>query len=158
MLNFAYIHSKRRKLDMFILFQRYQSVYRNKVNSPPIRQFPSVSIFGHLTCHVTIIRREDTRKPEDLLLGKSSFFSRSPSERYCQFFICSAHIFDPGLKPLECMPKLQPINHFLQVNPLVPGLKLLEQHFFYFNLLPHKRCFLTSRPTHAVVIKNLKIE
>ena len=25
------------------------------------------------------------------------------------------------------MPKLWPINHFLQVNPLVPGLKLLEK-------------------------------
>ena len=45
-LNFAYIHSKRRKLGMFILFQKYQFVYRNKLNSPPIRQFPSFSIFG----------------------------------------------------------------------------------------------------------------
>ena len=40
-LNFAYIHSKRRKLGMFVIFQKYQFVYRNKVNSPPIRQFPS---------------------------------------------------------------------------------------------------------------------
>ena len=52
-LNFAYIHSKRRKLGMFILCQKYQFVYRNKVNWPPIRQFPSFSIFGH----VTIIKR-----------------------------------------------------------------------------------------------------
>ena len=35
-LNFAYIHSKRRKLGMFILFQKCQFVYPNKVNSPPI--------------------------------------------------------------------------------------------------------------------------
>ena len=40
-LNFAYIHSKRRKLGMFVLFQKYQFVYPDKVNSPPIRQFPS---------------------------------------------------------------------------------------------------------------------
>ena len=40
-LNFAYIHSKGRKLGMFVIFQKYQFVYRNKVNSPPIRQFPS---------------------------------------------------------------------------------------------------------------------
>ena len=32
-LNFAYIHSKRRKLGMFIFFQKYQFVYRNKINS-----------------------------------------------------------------------------------------------------------------------------
>ena len=37
------IHSKRRKLGMFILFQKYQFVYRNKLNSSPIRQFPSFS-------------------------------------------------------------------------------------------------------------------
>ena len=29
-LNFAFIHSKRRKLGMFTLFQKYQFVYRNK--------------------------------------------------------------------------------------------------------------------------------
>ena len=34
LLNFAYIHSKRRKLGMIILFEKYQFVYRNKVNSP----------------------------------------------------------------------------------------------------------------------------
>ena len=62
-LNFAYIHSKRRKIDMFILFQKCQFVCPNKINSPPIRQFSSVSIFGH----VTIIKRQGTRKPQDLL-------------------------------------------------------------------------------------------
>ena len=56
-LNFEYIHSKRRKLGMFILFQKCQFVYPNKVNSPPIRQFPLFSIFGHVTCHVTISKR-----------------------------------------------------------------------------------------------------
>ena len=56
-LNFGYIHSKRRKLGLFILFQKYQFVLPNKVNSPPIRQFPSFSIFGHVTCHLTIIKR-----------------------------------------------------------------------------------------------------
>ena len=40
-LNFAYIHYKRRKLGMFILFQKYQCVYPNKVNSPLIRHIPS---------------------------------------------------------------------------------------------------------------------
>ena len=63
--NFAYIHSKRRKLAMFILFQKRQFVYRNKEISPPIRQFPSFSIFGHVTCHVNIIKRKGTRKPQD---------------------------------------------------------------------------------------------
>ena len=33
-LNFEYIYSKLRKLGMFILFQKYQFVFRNKVNSP----------------------------------------------------------------------------------------------------------------------------
>ena len=56
-LNLTYIHSKRRKLGMFIIFQKYEFVHRNEVNSPPIRQFPSFSIFGHVTCHVTIIKR-----------------------------------------------------------------------------------------------------
>ena len=34
-LNFAYIYSKRRKLGMFILFQKCQFIYRNKEISPP---------------------------------------------------------------------------------------------------------------------------
>ena len=44
-LNFAYIHSKRRKLGMFIFYEKSQFIYPNKVNSPPIRQFPLFSIF-----------------------------------------------------------------------------------------------------------------
>ena len=99
-LNFQYIQSKRITLGMFILSQKYQFVYLNKVNSPPIRQFPSFSTFGQATCHVIIIKRYSTRKPQGLLLGKNSFCSRSPGERYCQSFICSEHTFDPGLKPL----------------------------------------------------------
>ena len=81
-LNFAYIHSKRRKLVMFIFFQKYQFVYRNKLNSRPIRQFPSFSIFGHVTCHVTIIKPLGTRTPQDLI---------------CRL----EYIFDPDLEPLE---------------------------------------------------------
>ena len=56
-LNFGYIHSKRKKLGLFILFQKYQFVFPNKVNWQSIRQFPSFSIFGHVTCHLTIIKR-----------------------------------------------------------------------------------------------------
>ena len=100
-LNFAYIHSKRRKLGTFILFQKCQFVYTNKINSPPIRQFRPLSFFGHAMCHVTVIKRLGTRKPQDLLLRKNSCCSRSPCERYCQSFICSEHTFDPGLKPVE---------------------------------------------------------
>ena len=85
-LNFLYIHSKRRKLGMFILFQKCQLVYPNKVNSPPIRQFSPFSIFGLVTSHVTIIKRWRTRKPQDILFGKNLFGSRSPSERYCQSY------------------------------------------------------------------------
>ena len=32
-LNFAYIYSKRRKLGMFILYQKHQFIYPNKGNS-----------------------------------------------------------------------------------------------------------------------------
>ena len=81
-LNFGYIFPKLRKLGMFILYQECQFTYPNKVNSPPIRQFPLFSIFGHVTCHVTIIKRSGARRPQDLLLEKISFCSRSPSERY----------------------------------------------------------------------------
>ena len=56
-LNCASIHSKRRKLRVFILFQKWQFIYPKNVNSPSIRQYPSFSIFGHVKCHVTIIKR-----------------------------------------------------------------------------------------------------
>ena len=38
-LNFAYIHSKRRKLGMFIFLQKYQFVYRNEVNCQQFANF-----------------------------------------------------------------------------------------------------------------------
>ena len=44
-LNFAYIHSRRKKLGIFILFQKCQLVYPNKVNPPPIRQYEYESHF-----------------------------------------------------------------------------------------------------------------
>ena len=58
---------------MFILYQKRQLIYPEKVNSPPIRQFPSFSIFGHVTCHVTIINGYVTRRPQDLLLVGKKF-------------------------------------------------------------------------------------
>ena len=72
-LNFVYIQSKRRKLGTFILFQKCQFVYKNKVNSPPIRQYPSFSIFGHVTCQVTIIERQAQENPKFYFLGKIIF-------------------------------------------------------------------------------------
>ena len=45
--------------------------------------------------------RQGTRKPHDLLLGKNSFCSRFPCERYCKSSICSEHTFDRPIKPLE---------------------------------------------------------
>jgi len=50
-LNFAHIHSKRRKLGMFIFYVKSKFNNPNKVNKPRIRQFPSFSIFGHVTSH-----------------------------------------------------------------------------------------------------------
>ena len=55
--NFAYIRSKSKKLGVFIFYEKSQFIYPNKVNSPPIRQFPSFSIFGHVTCHMTIFKQ-----------------------------------------------------------------------------------------------------
>ena len=49
-LNFANILSKRKKLGKSILFQKCQFVNPNKVNSSPIRSFPSFSIFGPVKC------------------------------------------------------------------------------------------------------------
>ena len=64
-LEFVYIHSKRRKLGMFILFQKCQFFLskqnRLDTNSP-------ISFIFNL-----IIKREGTRKPQDLLLGKIHF-------------------------------------------------------------------------------------
>ena len=64
-LEFVYIHSKRRKLGMFILFQKCQFFLskqnRLDTNSP-------ISFIFNL-----IIKREGPRKPQDLLLGKIHF-------------------------------------------------------------------------------------
>ena len=68
--------------------------YPKKVNFPSIQQFPSFSIFGHMTWF-------RQKKTSIFTFGEKTFCSRSPSERYCQSFICSEHTFDPGLKPLE---------------------------------------------------------
>ena len=73
--NFTYIYSKCKKVR-YVYPLSEQSIYL----SNPMRQLPSFSIFGH----VTIIKRQGTRGPQDLLLGKNSFFSMYPSERYCQ--------------------------------------------------------------------------
>ena len=56
-LNFAYIHSKRWKLGIFLLFQKCQFVYPVEVSSPPIHQFSPFSSFSHMTCQVTISKR-----------------------------------------------------------------------------------------------------
>ena len=61
-------------------------------NSP----ISSISIFGHVTCHVAIFKRSGTRKPHDLLLGKNYFvlglLARDIANR------SFVHTFDPGLK------------------------------------------------------------
>ena len=44
-----------------------------------------------MTCHVTIIKRQGTRKPQDLLLGKSAFYSWSPGDCLradVSYFLC----------------------------------------------------------------------
>ena len=85
---------------MLILSQKCQLVYPNKVNSPPIRQFPSFSISGrHVTCHVTIFKRSARRKPEDLLLGKNYFVPGLLLGDIANHSF--EHTFDPGFKPLE---------------------------------------------------------
>ena len=54
---------------MFIFYDKSQSIYPNKVNSPPIRQFPSFS------------RAHRCRKTSRFTSGEN-LCSRSPSERY----------------------------------------------------------------------------
>ena len=57
--NFAYIHSKRRKLAMFILFQKCNWFIETKKFR---HQFAN---FLHFQFLVTIIKRKGTRKPQD---------------------------------------------------------------------------------------------
>ena len=38
------------------LWEKPITIHLNKVNLPPVWQFPLFSIFGHMTCHLTIIK------------------------------------------------------------------------------------------------------
>ena len=60
---------------MFTLYLNSRFIYPIQFNN-----FLRFQFFGH----VTIIKRQGTRGPQDLLLGKNSFFSMYPSKRYCQ--------------------------------------------------------------------------
>ena len=76
--NFAHIHSKSRKLGMFIFFQKIRHQFANFLHF----------LFSHVTCHVIInVKAQENIK---IYVGEKT-----------KLFICSEHIFDPGLKPLE---------------------------------------------------------
>ena len=60
-----------------------------------------ILLYFQVTCHVTIIKRSGTGRPQDLLLEQISFCSRSPCKRYCWSIMWPEHTFYPGLKPLE---------------------------------------------------------
>ena len=99
----AYNHSKRGKLGMFIVFQKCHFVYPNKVNSPPIRQFLSFSIFGHVTCHVTIFKRS-AQENLKIYSREKIYFVLGLLAR--DVYIANRsfeHTFDPGLKTLKWM-------------------------------------------------------
>ena len=76
-LNFAHVHSKGRKLGMFILFQS---------------KFPTNS-------SISIFKRSDSRTPQDLLLGKNCFVLGLLARDIANHSF--EHTFDPGLKHLE---------------------------------------------------------
>ena len=123
-----YIHSKRRKLGTFILFQKCHFAYPFKQsNSPPICKFPSFSIFGHVTCHVTIIKREGARKPT--FEGKIHFVLGLLA-RYIAYML--QHIFNPGLKDAStshilgpfCFEKGKRHSHFLNLKSLGTSFKM----------------------------------
>ena len=78
----ALLERKKTLTGRFVCFNVYLQKYK------PVHNF----------VHMTIFKLLGTRRPQDLLLGKVSFCSRSLSERYCQSFICPEHTFDPGLK------------------------------------------------------------
>ena len=71
--NFVYIQSKHRKQGNFILFQKCQFVCPNKENLPQFGQFPSISIFGHVTCHVTKLNVKVQENLKMYLWGKIHF-------------------------------------------------------------------------------------
>ena len=96
---------------------------------------------------MTIIKRQGTRGPQDLLL-KKKISSRSPSERYCQSIICSEHTFEQGLKPLEFMITSMGLPWvgielklwffeilFLRLAQLSFGLWLLSLQYDWINIL-----------------------
>ena len=65
---------------------------------------------------MTIIKRSGIKRPQDLILEKTSFCSKSPSERYCQSIIWAEHTFHPGLISLEdreCCNKKMTVCRFL---------------------------------------------
>ena len=68
-----FIHSKRRMLSIFILFQKCQFFYPNKVTSPPIRQFPMFGGIGDVGIDWYIVHLMSDPK------GNSKFcFQESP--------------------------------------------------------------------------------
>ena len=91
--NFAYVYSERRKLVIFIFFQKFQF-------GIPISKFatnsPISPIFGHVTivklsfCFVCVCVNGGGGE------GGDSFCSSLVGS-----LICSVHTFYPGLKPLE---------------------------------------------------------
>ena len=101
-LNFAHVHSKGRKLGMFILFQS-----KFPTNSPISHRFPT-------NWPISIFKRLDTRTPQDLLLGKNYFvlglLARDISNHSFE------HTFDPGLKALsERLTSWEAFSDFLLV-------------------------------------------
>ena len=67
-----YIHSKRRKLGTFILFQKCQFAY-------PFKQ-SKFATNSQISFIFNLIKREGARKRT---FGENSFYSGSPSEKYC---------------------------------------------------------------------------
>ena len=86
-LNFAHIHSKGRKLGMFILFQS-----EFPTNSPISHGFPT-------NWQISVFKRSDTRTPQDLLWGKKCFVLGLLARDIANHSF--EHTFDPGLKHLE---------------------------------------------------------
>ena len=120
---------------MFTLCQKRQFIYPNKVNSPPIRQSPSCSISGGVTCHVTIILWH--KKTSRFRFGKKSFCSRYPSKRYCQSI---ENIFDPDLKPLS----------FSSPSPSLVWYSALSDAFWSFSCqrIANLAMFVSTRATN----------
>ena len=107
-------------------------VYPYKVNSRPICQFPSFSTFG--------VTGPYLRKPQDILLGKHSFYSRSHSDRYCQSVLCSEHTFE------KTVP-LSSAEEKIEVRKKYPSLSQVRS-----------LCIFWTHGTHRIIIsKSLKL-